>query len=304
MSLTAVYRLFGFDTETANKFYNQLESASLDTGAEDFTVTPSGHTLPMFTAVGRQRPYLPFATHQVATALGEFGLLGVDPGNVILRFRKFANRATRVADATSGHITFTCNSVLAHLNQITAGAHKAAIAQGRFVLLNDGSNAAYIYSGSATHSETVDASENFILGKIGHGGTEISGCDNFSMELGTKLIEPDEEILSEPTFAAIEGIQPTLMFDTLDAAAWSLHRTAVTNGLKVNLVKRKPNLDRYADGDSEHINFLVDAGRILCESIGQKGVTRVKVFTVSSDGSASPVTATVDTTVDITSTGA
>lgn len=302
MTVSAVFRLFGFDTETANKFYNQLQSAAIESGAEDFTIIPNAHNLPTFTSIGKQKPGIPFSTNQIETALGEFGLLGADPGNVILRFRKFANRASRVADGTGEHVTFTCNSVLGYLMTLTAGANKAAVASGRLILLNDGTNAAYIYSGTATHSETVGGGENFILGKIGHGGSEITGCDNFSLDLNPTIIEPDEEILSEPTFASLESIKPTITFDTNQASIWSQHRTAITNGMKFNLVKRKPDLDRYADTDTEHIMMQVDKGRILCEQTGEKGITRVKVFTVSSDGSASPVIVNLDNAVDITTT--
>jgi hypothetical protein len=302
MTVSKVFVLHGFNTETNSRFFSQLEQANLNTNVEDMTVLPSGHVVPMFTAENGSRPEVAFSTHQVETALAEFGLLGADPGNVELFLKKVTNRGSRVANATAEHVQYLCNSVLGYITQITAGANKHAVCSGRLALLNDGTNAAIIYSGSTAITDSPTGGENFVLGPIGHNGTAITGTDNLTIDLGVEVIEPEQEILSEPTFAAVDSIKPTITFDTTDATVWStLHRQAITNGMKLNLLKKKPDLDRYADGDTEHILFTVAKGRAVCESVsGDKSITKVKIYAVSSDGLALPVTATVDSAVDIT----
>jgi hypothetical protein len=191
--------------------------------------------------------------------------------------------------------------VLAYLSQITAGAHKNAVATGRLALLNDGTNAAYIYSGSAAVSGTPSAGENFILGPIAHNGTAITGCDNLSIDFNVEVVEPEQEIEDEPTFACVDMIKPTISFETTDATVWSLHQSAITNGIKINLYKKQANGSRYSDASTEHILFTIATGRIVCESVGgNRSLTRVKIFSVSSDGTTSPIVAALDNAVDIT----
>lgn len=297
MSVSKVFLLHGIST--GSSFYSQLTDAGLNTNVEDMTVTPAGHTLPMFTAENGTRPEVPYTTHQLATALAEFGLLGADPGVCVLRLRAVANQGTRADNASGTHITYTCNNVLGYLQSISASNRQHATASIRLALLKDASNAAYIYSGAANISGTQSAGENFILGPIAHNGTVITGTDDFSLELNPTVLEPEQEFDSEPTFAAIENIRPTLSFVTTDVTAWSLHRVALTNSVKVNLLKKTPNGDRYGDGTSNHIKFVATSGRIVCENVqGNRSLVRVRVYAVSSDGTTSPVVATVNTPVD------
>lgn len=298
MTVSKVYKLHG--VTTGDNFYSQLESGSLNTNVTDMTVTPAGHTIPMFTAQNGSKPEVQLQTHQIESLLDEMGFLGADVSVVVLRLRKVANKGSRVANATTEHITYTCNSVLGYITQITAGANKQAAASAVLKLLNDGSNAAYIYSGAAASSGSPSAAENFVLGKIGHNGTAITGCDAMTLDLGVELVEPAQEDLNEPTFCAVNAIKPTLTFDTTDATVWSLHGTKVTGGLKVNLIKKKPDLDRYADSDTEHIVLTITNGRIECESVGgADSLVKVKVFAVSVDGTTAPVIATTGSAVDI-----
>ncbi|MEP3477998.1 MAG: hypothetical protein ABJZ55_02010 [Fuerstiella sp.] len=297
MTVSKVFVLHGFSTDT--NFYSQLESSSLNNNIETMTVTPSGHTIPVFTAENGRRPEMQFTTHQVRTALAELGLLGADAGTIVLRLRKVANKGSRVAAATTEHITYTANCALSYAMTIAAGAKKQATISGRHAFLNDGTNAALIYSGTAAQSGASTGGENFILGPIAHNGTFINGTDNLSIDLGPELIEPEEEILNEPTFAAIDRIVPTISFDTLDADVWALDGTAITNGLKLNLIRKRPDLDRFADADAQHILFTVAKGRIECESVsGNKSLTKVKIHAVSPDGTASPIAVTLDSAID------
>lgn len=296
MTVANLFVLHGFSTD--NNFYSQLEDATLNNNIEDMTVTPSGHTIPVFTAENGRRPEMQFSTHQVKTVLAELGLLGADVGTVVTRLRKVANKGSRVADATTEHVTYTANCALSYIMQITAGAKKHAVVQGRHAFLNDGTNKALIYSGSAAQVGAPSGGENFIMGPIAHNGTVINGCDSLSIDLGVEVIEPDEEILNEPTFAAIDKIMPTISFDTLEAAIWDLDGTAITNGFRFNLIRKKQGLDRFADADTEHIVITVPAGRICCESVsGNRSMTKVKIHAISPDGVASPIGVVVDSAV-------
>lgn len=293
MAITKMFKLVAIKTATTN--YSQLADATLNTNAEQLTVHPTGGTIPVFTAANRERPEVTFGTHQVSSALSQFGLLGADPGVTKLICHKMSNKGSRVAVGTGEHVTFTVNSALSYLMSITAGNNQQAVAQGRMVLLYDGSNAPYIYSGSATIGETMTGGENYVLGPISIAGTIREGTNDFSLQINPVVEEPDDDYLITPVYAAMDRIAPIVSFTTTDPGIWSLNNTAISgNGVRVNLVKKKANGDRELDAASEHILMTMTTGLITCEAIaGATSRTRVRVVPVSSNGTLSPVIVTL-----------
>jgi hypothetical protein len=300
MALTKIFQLFAL--KCGSTVYSQITDATLNTNVADMTVTPSGHIIPVFTAHNGQRPEVPFTTHQIESALTQFGLLGGDPGVCKLILQKQANKANRVAHATAEHVVYTVNAALGYGMQISASNRQHATFQGRLVLLHDGTNAPWIYSGSSAITDTPTGSENFVLGPIGYNGNILEGTNDFQLAINPTVDEPEDDFRSDPVFASILNIRPMITFTTTDPGVWSLHESEIASAdtLKVNLLRKKSNADRFADGDTEHINFAVTKGRVVCESIGgSRSSTRVRIVPVSSNGSLSPVIVTLDSAVDV-----
>lgn len=300
MALTKIFQLFAL--KCGSTVYSQITDATLNTNVSDMTVTPSGHIIPVFTAHNGSKPEVPFTTHQVESALTQFGLLGADPGVCKLILQKQANKANRVAHATAEHAVYTVNAALGYGMQISASNRQQATFQGRLVLLYDGTNAPFIYSGSSTITDTPSGGENFVLGPIAFNGSVIEGTNDFQLAINPTVDEPEDDFASAPVFASILNIRPTITFSSTDPNVWSLHEAEIkaNDELKVNLLKKTPSGDRYADGDTVHINFKVTKGRIVCESIGgSRSSTRVRVVPVSSNGTLSPVIVTLASAVDV-----
>lgn len=291
----------GHVVATGSNDYTQIANASLQKNLDKMIITPWGHTLPMFVAENGRRPELPFDTHQVATALGEFGLLGADPGVCSLGFKKVANQTGRVADATAEHVRYTANNALGYINSITAGNKTQAVCSNRLALLADASNPAYVYSGTDTVSETPAAGEHFILGPIGHNASAIEGCNDLQINFNPRLFETAaDEYTNEPYFAAIDGITPDVSFTTTDPAVWALDGVAITGSVRINLIRKSNKTDRYADAATQHIVFTMTDGMFSCEEIsGPKAATRLMITPISPDGSTSPITFATGSAVTI-----
>lgn len=301
MALTKIFQLFAL--KCGSTVYSQITDATLNTNVQDMTITPAGHIIPVFTASNGRKPEVPFTTHQVESALTQFGLLGADPGVCKLILQKQANKANRVAHATAEHVLYTVNAALGYGMQISASNRQQATFQGRLVLLHDGTNAPWIYSGSSAITDTPSGSENFVLGPISYNGTVIEGTNDFQLAINPTVDEPEDDFASDPVFATILNIKPQISFTTTDPGVWALHESVIAAAdlFKVNLLKKTANGDRYADGDTEHINFKVTTGRVVCESIGgARSSTRVRIVPVSSNGTLSPVIVTLDSAVDVT----
>lgn len=300
MALTKIFQLFAL--KCGSTVYSQITDATLNTNVTDMTITPSGHIIPVFTAHNGSKAEVPFTTHQIESALTQFGLLGGDPGVCKLILQKQANKANRVAHDTAEHVVYTVNAALGYGMQISASNRQQATFQGRLVLLYDGTNAPWIYSGASAITDTPSGGENFVLGPIAFNGTVIEGTNDFQLAINPTVDEPEDDFQSTPVFATVMNIKPMITFTTTDPGVWSLHESEIKSGdeLKVNLLKKKASMDRFADGDSEHINFKVTKGRVVCESIGgARSSTRVRIVPVSSNGTLSPVIVTLDSAVDI-----
>lgn len=301
MALTKIFQLFAL--KCGSTVYSQITDATLNTNVSDMVVTPAGHLMPMFTAHNGSKPEITFTTHQVNAALTQFGLLGANPGVCKLILQKQANKANRVAHATSEHAVYTVNAALGYGMQISASNRQQATFQGRLVLLYDGTNAPFIYSGASAITDTPSGGENFVLGPIAFNGTVIEGTNDFQLAINPAVDEPEDNFESAPTFASVLRADPRMSFTTTDPGVWSLHESAISSSdlLKVNLLKKTANGDRYADGSTSHINFKAVSGRIVCESIGgSRSATRVRIMPVNDDPDESSVIYTLDSAVDIT----
>jgi hypothetical protein len=301
MTVANVELLHGL--KLGSNFFSQLESGDPMFNDEQFPVIASGDTHPRFVSLNGSKEDINFATHQVGTLVSQLGLFGTGSTNADIFFRKVASKGTRTAAATTEHTKFRMASWFAYLMSISAGHRQQAVARSRVIALYDGTNSPFVRS-SVAITDTPATAESFVLGPIAHNGTKITGCDNFSLDLQPNMLELADDSDQGTTFVAVNTISPTITFTTTALAAETLRGSAVTNSLKVNLLRREPDARRYADASLQHIVIEVAAGMFFVNGISgspsQKQVTLVCRGTDAGGFTDVPLTFTINSAVDIT----
>lgn len=302
MALTRIYQLYA--VKLGSTVYNELQDATINGNVTDLIEVPVGFNMPLFVAANGERPEITYGTHQIKAILGQLGVAGGDSGIARLMGRRISNKTGPVAVASTVHASWTASASLGMIQQITAGNRQRAQASVRIVMLKSGATAALVYSGTAAVDAFTTAAEHYVLGPIAVDGTTIEGTNDLQIAFNPQTEESEDNFESEPIFAAVRSTQPVVTFSTTDPNIWSLHNTEIgtgaANGLKVNLLRMEANKLQFATGASQHIVFAGGTGKIRCESVGgSKQLTRVVVIPVSPDGSAAPLTAAVDTAVDV-----
>lgn len=302
MSLTRTNQLYA--VKLGSTLFHMLQDASLSSNVQDLIETPPGSTMPLFNSALQQRPECGFTTPQIKSALTLLGVAGGDGGVAKLFGRKVVNKSGPAAVGSSVHSSWTSAASLAVITSISASNRQRASAQLRTLFLKSGATAALVYAGNATLDAFTTAVENFVLGPILIGGSILEGTNDLQISFNPRVSEPDDDYEIEPVFAAVEATQPVVSFTSTDPGIWALHNTEfLTAGgpLKVNLIAQKQNSLREADVALKHILFAGGSGRVVCESVGgAKQLTRVRCILNSPDGSAAPLTATIDSALALT----
>lgn len=302
MALTHLRQLYA--VKLGSVLFHQLQDATMTANVSDLIETPIGSTMPLFNSALQQRPDIGFSTSQIKSALTLLGVAGGDAGVAKLMGRKVVNKTGPAAVGGSVHATWTAAASLGVINSISASNRQKAMCQMKVTMLKSGATAALVYAGTATLDAYTTAVENFVLGPILVNGVLLEGTNDFSLAFNPKLSEPDDDYEIEPVFAAVESTQPVVTFNTTDPGIWALHNTEfLTAGgpLKINLIKQKQNSLRYGDAELQHIVFHGGSGRIVCESVGgSKQLTKVRCICNSPDGTVAPITATLDSALELT----
>lgn len=286
MSVTAVYLLNRVKIGATN--FEQLANAALQTNEESLDVTPAGYALQLFSATLNRSAQIPLTTHQIAGALTEVGLgTGTDTGVIDMEFAKAINKSGRVARSTAEHVRYRATSTLSYISSIAANNKQQATVEIAPMLLKDGANPAYTYTGNNALTGVPAANENFVLGPIAVNGVEYEGANDFQLNMNTQMLElNDVDHETEQCAAIVDSIRPEITFTTTNPDIWTLDKQNLPGPLKVNLRRKENRADSYADTATQHIVFSVrsDHGRIVCEEIGGPGIakTRVRIPIISS----------------------
>jgi hypothetical protein len=302
MSLTRTNQLYA--VKLGSTLFHQLQDATLSSNVQDLIETPVGSTMPLFNSALQVRPEVAFSSSQIKSALTLLGVAGGDAGIAKLLGRKVVNKTGPAAVAGTVHSSWTASASMGMINTISASNRQKAMVQMAVKLLKSGSTAALIYAGNVAIDAYTTAVENFVLGPILVNGVILEGTNDLSIALNPKVQEADDDYETEPVFAAVESTQPVVSFSCTDPGIWALHNTEfLTAGgpLKVNLICQKNNGLREADDATKHILFTGGSGRLVCESVsGAKQLTRVRCILNSPDGTAAPLTATLDSALALT----
>lgn len=264
MSLSTVKVLHGITTPT--NFYSVLESASPMAQIEVSAETPAGHTQPLFTAIRSVRPAFEFVTKQVANAMSEFGILGVDlSANCDFYYRNAANLGTRVADASTAHSRIRAAQAHGVLQSITARHDADATASCRVVATYDGTNLPLVpVDNAALTGITPAVAGLFTLGPVSINGATLDGVDEMTLSLNPTIEELASDGEPYVTFSHVATIAPELRIVsyTNTWATFGLNGTALTSFEGFLRAKSADGIN-VANGTNSHASITAAGGGII-----------------------------------------
>ena len=274
MPVANVFKLHGL--KTPGTFYNNLESATPDSGIDELSVMANGDTEPGFVANGEEKPRIPLQTYQIASALAEVGLTGnpLPAGDTDLLYRRMENRGSRYALASNEHFRLRMSNAFAYLTQITAGHHKRATADMTIIPLKpDASNPAYVPAGSQAIADEALPDENFVLGPVliqreGDAAATVLDCvHDMTLQMETQTTELGCASEESPSFGAVDSVKTTLQLTTYDASYWETHHAKKLISFTVFLIKKDPDGGNLDFATAEHIAFTGSAGKMIVEQL-------------------------------------
>lgn len=267
MAVPGVYVLHGIQTPT--NFYSVVQDATPAPVVDAMVQFAAGHPQPLFTSTRTVKPEVTFTTHQVGTAISEFGLMGLDlsGGNVDLYYRLAADHGARVAGATTSHIRLRMVNAFGYIRTIRAAHRAEATVEIRICATYDGSNAPLVAAGGVALSGTSAAAEFYTLGPATVNTTSVGGQDA-SVELNPDVIEVGDEGEVFNTFVAIRTIQPIVTLRGFDVSQWANIGLTGTplSALVVYLRRKAADGDNVANGTSAHCKVTGGTGLITIDN--------------------------------------
>jgi hypothetical protein len=272
MGVSIVHVLHG--VKTPNSFYSQVEDVTPALAANFLTGTPAGLPQPLFAGVKGYKPDIRFGVTQLKTLFAECGLFGADlsSGNTDLLYKRVANKATRVADATTQHARFRLNDAFMYWTSLAAGHQREAKAEARIKPIYDGTNAPVVPVGNAALAGTPTSAEWFTLGPISINTVALDGVQDITLDLGVKMKELGSDSQAFDSFCAIEEIMPVLTIKGLDISPWATYGVQGTALTALTLYLRRCNNNAASgtayvpDGTASHIKITATAGLITVDN--------------------------------------
>ena len=306
MAVSNIFAIHGVVAAAVD--YTQITDGSVSPESEILTALPSGHYQPLYRAVQSQQPMIEFTTTEIARALAQVGLDGVDingASNLDLFEKKVVQRGTREADASVVHNRYRCNEAFLYAASISAAHNGTATARMRGIPNYDGSVSPIVPAGSVALGGTSDSDEQFGAGPVQVNGTAYNGVQQIDIDFGVVLYQEGGESDIWDTFVAVQEIVP---FFTITCTDTSRFLTLTEDGLALSgdgfecwLRKYSEDGTRVANGTAEHIKFTCANGIAIPESVTGDGRNNRDTLTFTVYPSAA--SATVDTiTIDETST--
>lgn len=272
MAIGNVWVLHG--VQTPDTFYSNVRDISPSTVMDLMHMHAAGYPQPLFTAVRGIAPEIVIETHQVGSAITEFGLFGKDhtSGNVDLYYKKVASQGVRTADASLAHVRLRMQNAFGYIQQITAGHQQEAVARIRIVSPFDGTNEPIVPAGSLALSGTPAAAEFYGLGPCDVNGSEVAGIRDLTIDLGVEVMELGDASELYHSFVAIRSILPVITGRTLEHLwpTYTLDGTALTD-LDLFLRRKDPDAGNELDATTVHCKFAADAGLITVENTSGGG---------------------------------
>jgi hypothetical protein len=266
MSVPSVYVLHGI--QTPNNFYSVVNDATPRSLLEALTQFASGFPEPLFTAVRAVRPEIVFTTHQVGTAISEFGLTGaaLNGGNTDLYYKKVTDHGARYADASAVHIRLRAANAFGYCRSFRAKHRQDGTVEIRIACPYDGTNLPIVAAGSVALAGTAAASEFYTLGPVTVNGAACGG-DELVVDLNPEMIEIGDEGEIYDTFCAVKTIRPTVMVKGVNMAPWTSYGVtgAALTAFAGYFRRKTSDGNNVANGTASHVKFSCAQGLIAVE---------------------------------------
>lgn len=275
-----------------------MQPPSINWGVQTTTPVVDGNIAPEVGAISRSEPTISFSTHELAAVLA---LCGVTPtaGTVITYNRKIDAAGTPTA--STAHESYTMTTALAVLQSLSCSS---------------GGNAAASYMCHGYHatagtpplkkSTTVALPSYsatpvlFGLGKVVVNGTQITGIQSVSVNLGIGVDKPDTDGNIYPTTCKAISYNPTISFTYREpdqATAMSgtspnlISGTAIASTTCLYFRKRTMDGLYVADATAEHVKVTMNAGIITVQSEdGDPRTVSVTITCRATNGGSGPLT--------------
>lgn len=297
--VTEQFVLHGINTPSG--FLSQISSGSVNPEMQIVRGKPAGLPGSRFIYNGAQVPAFRFNCEQLKSILDicGCGLADLTSGNTDLYFKKTANRASRVADATTQHIRCRAPKAVLVPLSLRATLGSPATLSARIVCTWDGTNEPLTPAGGVALAGTpVSCEEQFVVGPVAINGSTISGIQETEIDFGVALFEQMSDGELYLTFIAEQERQPMVTFKTLTASLPSigLNGSALTSGSfyfrKCGQTARVPN------ATAEHLKFSATSGLVhIVDQTGggnEASLTTIRCELSMPDATTAPLT--VDTT--------
>jgi hypothetical protein len=271
MAVANLYLLHGIASSNPSFFVSQISSSRVVTDPQKVIAASAGMPWPQFVGTVGQKPAISFESGQVATILGQTGLLGVDmtAGQCVLYYKQAKQLATRQADASTVHQKILCEQAGLFWDRVTAGHRTPARISCAIKLPFDGTNAPMIPSGSVALSGTPQAAEQFVAGPVTINGVALPAIQEVTIESGIRFIEVGGDSDLYDTMIVVDEVPAKITLRTLLASAlitYGLNGTALSSGSGglVGYLKAAVNAAEYAANNvASHIKYTATIGDVF-----------------------------------------
>ena len=260
MAVTKAFTLYAVDVDDV--LIDQVKSMGVSTELNEILEGGDGSHFNKFAAVGEQRDLMSFSTTALKAALDKVPLSGlkITAGAVVTAFfQAFAEGSTR--GGTSKHVKMIVNEGIAVPRTLTVDNNGVATLSYDVVCTYDGTNVPILVTKEQSLAGDPTVDQLHTVGPVKINGTTIEGIQSINIDFGISLIILGGDGEGHVTYVAVQKIQPTITFVTLDLEVLeSLKLGGTAQGETDSVVflrKIDQNGLRVADGTAEHISFTI-----------------------------------------------
>jgi len=274
MSIGNVYSLYS--AEIDGTLLNQMQSLSLDAGAEYFTGRSPGVVDPQFMAQRGQQAKIGFSTSAVKSALTLAGIGSVQvTAGAEADF--YMQRLSAGGGYASGsvHQRWRVASGILSLKSLKASHDALATADFDVLCLSaSGNDPIVVTGGQALPAGSPAFSEAYVAGPVSLNGTAIGGVQSITIDTGLKTFELGADGEFATTFAGYTERAPKITIraincDALTTFGFAAVAQSATDSV-IYLRKVASGGKRVADATAEHIKLSIDDGIMIVKSSAPK----------------------------------
>lgn len=255
-----------------------VRNVSLNPNIQEFLEYAAGQIDPSYVAIMAAAPEIPLTVFEIATALtkGWPSGIAIPQTTVITALDQFFCQTNENGELVSGanHFKTTISRGLVALGTITAAQGQPATITMTAAASYDGTNEPFIHTDSISLPASILLGEAFTLGPVYINGTELTGVQGWSLDVGMEIEKISAGGSVFPLRLHIKHRRCKLKVRTnrlLALSSFGLHGTAQgATPSNLYLTRLVSGGDRVAPGTATHIKITMNAnqGEFWCENFG------------------------------------